>query len=275
MNNKALHTEMRSVPCERGTLTYLLTRKKVKNVNLRIKSDGRILVSANTRVSTAFIDDFVQRNQEYIFRILEKFRERQQANPMTPKQYVSGEDFMILGKHLTLEVLEIKEGRAASGQRAAGEAAGETTVQAMIGKIVKTTKANEAVWVEGSVLFLLVKETNNLKRKEKLINDWLKTIQRETFDQICREIYPLFQKYGIAYPEIKIRKMTSRWGSCQPTRGIITLNSKLIEAPRASIEYVVLHEFSHFIHPNHSRDFYNFVATLMPDWKERKAALPV
>ncbi len=251
MNNKALHTEMRSVPCERGTLTYLLTRKKVKNVNLRIKSDGRILVSANTRVSTAFIDDFVQRNQEYIFRILEKFRERQQSNPMTPKQYVSGEDFMILGKHLTLEVQELKEGRAVSGQRAAGE----------------------AVWVEDSKLFLLVKDTNNLKRKEKLINDWLKKLQRETFDQICREIYPLFQKYGIAYPQIKIRKMTSRWGSCQPTRGIITLNSRLIEAPRASIEYVVLHEFSHFIHPNHSKAFYGFVAALMPDWKERKAKL--
>lgn len=170
---------------------------------------------------------------------------------MTPKQYVSGEDFMILGKYLTLEVLELETGRAVSGQRIAGE----------------------EVWMEGSKLFLLVKDTNNLKRKEKLVNDWLNNLQRETFDQICREIYPLFQKYGIAYPQIRIRKMTSRWGSCQPTRGIITLNSRLIEVPRASIEYVVLHEFAHFIHPNHSKEFYAFVATLMPDWKERKNGL--
>lgn len=272
MNKKALYTEMRSVPCERGALTYLLTRKKVKNVNLRIKSDGRILVSANRRVSTAFIDDFVQRNQEYIFQVLERFRQRQTEYPVTPKKYVSGEDFRILGKHLTLEVLEMELGRAVSGQEAAGKEAGEKTTKVTA---ARTARMKEAVWVEGSVLFLLVKDKDNLKRKEKLINDWLKNLQRETFDQICREIYPLFQKYGIAYPQIKIRKMTSRWGSCQPTRGIITLNSRLIEVPRASIEYVVLHEFAHFIHPNHSKEFYTFVEKLMPDWKERKAELPV
>ncbi|OYP38116.1 metal-dependent hydrolase [Lachnotalea glycerini] len=53
----------------------------------------------------------------------------------------------------------------------------------------------------------------------------------------------------------------------------MSLNSKLIEAPRNCIEYVVLHEFTHFIHPNHSKKFYDFVAMLMPDWKERKMEL--
>ena len=67
--------------------------------------------------------------------------------------------------------------------------------------------------------------------------------------------------------------MTSRWGSCQTVKGIITLNSKLIEKPLRCIEYVVLHEFAHFIHPNHSKEFYDFVASLMPDWKERKIEL--
>lgn len=263
MNKKTLYTEMRSVPCERGALTYQLTRKSVKNVNLRIKSDGRILVSANRKVPVAFIDDFVQRNQEYIFRVLEKFRERQQANPETIHQYISGEDFLILGKHLTLEVVEMAVGM----ENVARNAAGKETVG-------KETAAKESVWVEGSVLFLAVKDKDNQKRKEKLVNDWLKKLQRETFDQICRETYPAFQEYGVKYPQIKIRRMTSRWGSCQPTRGIITLNSRLIEAPRESIEYVVLHEFAHFIHPNHSKEFYGFVEKLMPDWKKRKSELP-
>ncbi|MCM1187217.1 MAG: M48 family metallopeptidase [Lachnoclostridium sp.] len=205
------------------------------------------MVSANTRVPTAFIDEFVQKNQEYIFQVLEKFRERQQMHPMTPKQYVSGEDFMILGRHLTLQVQEIAAGNAA--------------------------ESGERVCAEGSALFLFVKDKDDFKRKEKLMNKWLQSLQREVFDRICQEIYPAFEEYGIAYPQIKIRRMTSRWGSCQPVRGIITLNSRLIEAPRESIEYVVLHEFAHFIHPNHSKDFYAFVAKLMPDWKERKAVL--
>lgn len=267
MNKKALYTEVRSVPCERGALTYLLTRKKVKNVNLRIKSDGRILVSANTRVSTAFIDNFVLENQKYIFRTLESFRRRQAAHPVTPRQYVSGEDFMLFGRHMALEVIELQEGREGGCQETAGkvitvERKGETAV-----------KAKETVWLDGSTLFLLVKDKEDFKRKEKLINKWLQNLERETFEQICREIYPAFAKYGIAYPQIKIRKMTSRWGSCQPTRGIITLNSRLIEMPRASIEYVALHEFAHFIHPNHSKEFYHFVESLMPDWKERRAGL--
>jgi len=63
------------------------------------------------------------------------------------------------------------------------------------------------------------------------------------------------------------------WGSCQPEKGVITLNSKLIAAPRNCIEYVVLHEFVHFIYSSHSKQFYEFVAMLMPDWKERKSEL--
>ena len=62
-------------------------------------------------------------------------------------------------------------------------------------------------------------------------------------------------------------------GSCQPKRGIITLNSQLIKVPRNCIEYVVLHEFAHYIHPNHSRQFWDFVTMMMPDWKERKKEL--
>ena len=88
-----------------------------------------------------------------------------------------------------------------------------------------------------------------------------------------KQAVELFEKYGVAYPTLKIRYMTSRWGSCQPKKGIITLNSKLIEAPRNCIEYVILHELVHFIHPNHSRQFWDFVAMMMPDWKERKKEL--
>jgi predicted metal-dependent hydrolase len=67
--------------------------------------------------------------------------------------------------------------------------------------------------------------------------------------------------------------MTSRWGSCQPKRGTITLNKRLIETPRSCIEYVVMHEFVHFRQPNHSKNFYDLLGVLMPDWNERKATL--
>jgi predicted metal-dependent hydrolase len=232
-------TEIRKVPCERRVLIYELTRKAVKNVNLRIKPDGSILVSANRAVPVSFIDDFVRNKQDFIIRALEKYEENRKYEAPVPKQYASGENFIILGKELRLKI---------------------------------TAGKQEAVWTDGVFIFLTVKDPDNLKRKEKLVNDWLKNLQRETFEQICRETYQVFKKYDVPNPQLKIRTMTSRWGSCQPKRGIITLNSKLIEAPRNYIEYVVLHEFAHFIHPNHSKKFYDFVAMLMPDWKERKVS---
>ncbi|WP_312368658.1 M48 family metallopeptidase [Lachnoclostridium sp.] len=234
------NSEMRRVPCESKVLEYQVTRKAVKNINLRIKPDGRILISANQIVPVEFIDDFVQNKQEYIIRALKKYEENRKYAASVPRQYVSGENFDILGRSMRLKVVE---------------------------------ENYEVVWTDGVFIFLSVKNKDDLKRKERLVTDWLKNLQLETFEQICKEIYQIFKKYDVPYPQLKIRYMTSRWGSCQPKRGVITLNSKLIEAPRNCIEYVVLHEFVHFIHQNHSRKFYEFVAMLMPDWKERKMEL--
>ena len=74
-------------------------------------------------------------------------------------------------------------------------------------------------------------------------------------------------------PALRIRSMETRWGSCLAQKGIITLNKRLLEAPRHCIEYVVMHELCHFLHPDHSKRFYAFLTTLMPDWRERKSIL--
>ena len=65
---KEFGSEVRCVVCKRGVLEYCLTRKDVKNINLRIKSDGQISVSAKPEVSVKYIDDFIYRKQEYIYR---------------------------------------------------------------------------------------------------------------------------------------------------------------------------------------------------------------
>lgn len=234
------NTEIRNVRCEQRVLEYQLTRKQVKNTNLRVKPDGQVFVSASQNVPVEFIDNFVKEKQEYIIRALDKYEENRKYVSFAPRQYVSGESFDILGKSLRLKVIQGNQ---------------------------------ESVTTDGVFIFLTVRNKENQKRKENLMNNWLKEMQTGTFNQISREIHQIFKKYDVEYPIIKVRYMTSRWGSCQSKRGVITLNSKLIEAPRNCIEYVVLHEFTHFIHPNHSKKFYDFVAMLMPDWKERKREL--
>lgn len=66
------------------------------------------------------------------------------------------------------------------------------------------------------------------------------------FGEIVEELYPVFQKYGVAVPSLRIRSMDTRWGSCLPGKGVITLNKRLLEAPRNCIEYVVMHELVSF-----------------------------
>lgn len=235
-----LNPEQRVVHCEDGDIPYLLTRKPVKNVNLRIKPEGEVLVSANNSVPTDFIDAFIEKKQRYIFSVLSRYEEKKKLFQAVPKRYVSGESYDLLGKSLRLKVEANKE---------------------------------ENVYTDGVYIFLKVKDKDDFRHKEIMMSKWLKQYQTTVFEELLQEKYLLFEKYGVTYPALKIRNMTSRWGSCQPKKGIITLNSKLIEAPRNCIEYVILHELVHFIHPNHSRQFWDFVAMMMPDWKERKEEL--
>lgn len=96
---------------------------------------------------------------------------------------------------------------------------------------------------------------------------------REVITKLCEKAYPYFREKGISFPQIKFRKMKSRWGSCHTKNGILTFNLNLIYAQIECIEYVVYHEFTHFLVPNHSAKFYQELAKVCPDWKEKRQKL--
>lgn len=220
-------------------IEYELQRKNVKNINLRIKADQTIWISANPRVSEKIIEEFITSKSEYILKALAYYNELEKYAPR-PKQYVDGESFRILGHDRRLKVLE---------------------------------GAKNKVEHDESYITLNVKNPYDYEMKKKLMDKWLMSICRDTVQALCDAIYPKFQKYGVAYPIIRYRHMISRWGSCQPKRGILTFNYALIEAPMSCIEYVVVHEFTHFLQPNHSKKFYQQLAMFMPDWEKRKKIL--
>lgn len=239
----AAHMQQRQVDCERGMITYILTRKKVKNVNLRIKQDGRVLVSAGNRVPADFIDGLIRQKQEFIFSALAKYEEIRKQGGDIPKQYVSGESYRILGRNLQLKVIKVEK------------------------------KENERVYADEKNIYMEVRDVDDFRHKEIVMMRWMKAYRMSVFKELVEETYERFRKYNVVFPVLKVRSMTSRWGSCQPGKGVITLNSSLIAAPRHCIEYVVVHEFAHFIHPNHSKQFWDFMTMMMPDWRVRKAEL--
>ena len=229
----------RSVVVENREICYCLERKNVKNLNLRVRKDGSVFVSANEIVPCEEIDKFIYSKSLYIFKAIDHFREMAQYKPQ-PKQYVSGETFYIQGRGLRLQVSQAKKDRISS---------------------------------DGVYIFLEVKDVNDIEKKRQLVTRFLDQQCKTVFGEVMEELYPLFKKYGVEKPSLRIRDMETRWGSCLTKKHIITLNKRLLEAPRNCIEYVVMHELCHFIHPNHSKQFYAFLSMLMPDWKERKRFL--
>jgi len=75
-----------------------------------------------------------------------------------------------------------------------------------------------------------------------------------------------------ATPELRIRTMQKRWGSCTET-GVITLNLKLIQVPKALIDYVIIHELCHLKEHNHSHAYYHLLDRVLPDWRARRDEL--
>ena len=220
-------------------IEYDLQRKKVKNINLRIKPDKTITVSANPRVPEIRIERFILDKQDFILMALEKYSKMQKSLPK-PKQYVDGEIVKVLGQDLTLKVFSAKK---------------------------------NCVEIDEPFIKLYVKDLNDASLKKKVLDKWLCNQVEQIVIRICEKVYPLFKKYSGDFPTIKFRKMTSRWGSCHTTKKVLTFNYALVNAPIECIEYVIYHEFTHLIEPNHSKKFYLALSNFLPDYKQRKRAL--
>ena len=99
------------------------------------------------------------------------------------------------------------------------------------------------------------------------VTKWYKNQAKELFLEHLNTQYNKFTK-RILYPELKIRKMTSRWGVCNIKTKVITLNLELIKRDTKYLDYVIVHELSHLIHGNHSDKFWALVEDNMPDYKK-------
>ncbi|MGG3752409.1 SprT family zinc-dependent metalloprotease [Heyndrickxia coagulans] len=220
-------------------IDFVVKRKKVKNVNLNIKPDMTIEVTANDRVPLDFICDFVKTKGAWILKNVKTFKDVQ-AFRHSEREYVSGETFKYLGKQYRLRVMQEEE---------------------------------EKVKYFRGFIYLYVTNTENVNRKAKLIDEWYREKAQKTFHESLDKMFPLVQKYGVEKPNIDLRSMKARWGSALTEKNTILLNTELIKAPKYCIDYVVLHELIHFKYNDHSDNFYKMLYSLMPDWEKRKAIL--
>lgn len=107
---------------------------------------------------------------------------------------------------------------------------------------------------------------------EKTLAKWVKQQIITTYQEHLNYWYQTFEE-KIPIPNLKIRKMKTRWGVCNIKNQNVTLNSELIRYEIDCLDYVIVHELSHFIEPNHSKKFWQVVSKYCPNYKEIRKKL--
>lgn len=105
-----------------------------------------------------------------------------------------------------------------------------------------------------------------------MLDKWYKKQAQVLFLEHLNLKYRLFEE-KIPYPTLKIRRMKTRWGVCNRRDNSVTLNLDLLKYDTEALDYVIVHELSHFVHFNHSSSFWNLVEKYTPDYKRIKKVL--
>lgn len=100
----------------------------------------------------------------------------------------------------------------------------------------------------------------------KELDKWISKNIREIFTNRLYYWYNEFEE-NIPKPSLRLRKMTTRWGVCNTKSKVITLNTELFKYDIECLDYVVIHELSHLVHANHSKEFWNVVSKYCPNYK--------
>ena len=114
--------------------------------------------------------------------------------------------------------------------------------------------------------FIIYFIDSDVYKIEKFLDHWYHEKAKEIFLSIVDRYSKILNKN---VKIVRIRKMKTRWGSCNHIKNYINLNVDMIKKPLHFIEFVILHELAHLTHPNHSNKFYDYLSFYMPDWRER------
>ena len=143
-----------------------------------------------------------------------------------------------------------------------------------LNKVKRQSEINSGFYYLGQKYDIMLVPLENMRIDDnkiyasdyKKVEMWLKSQMLNIFTERLKYNYDLFEEV-IPFPKLKIRKMKTRWGVCNKRDNSVTLNSNLIKYSLREIDYVIIHELSHFVHFDHSREFWETVSKYMPSYK--------
>lgn len=220
------------------TIEYALSYTDRETLAIHVHPDTHVSVDAPIGSELAEIEKRVHKRASWIVKQQRDFERYYYEVPA--RKYVSGESHRYLGRQYRLKVLPSQDG--------------------------------ESIKMDRGRFLIHTREKDNRERKKQLLDNWYRGHAQRVFTERVKKWHPHFQRYHIPLPQVVIRRMKTRWGSCT-AEGKITLNLKLIQVPKHLIDYVIVHELSHIVEHNHSDEFYALLTRIMPDWEERRETL--
>ncbi len=212
-----------------------LTRKKMRSISIRINvPNGEVRASASFRYSDSQVFKFIEQKAEWIKEARARIiKLRDEGKIKLPPKLISGEEHYFFGKKFPLEVVK----------------------NSQINKITLSDLGFE----------MKVCGQSNFKQRQKLLDDF--------YRQHLKEKIPAFiakyeEKMGIKIAEFGVKKMKTRWGTCNVRARRIWLTLELAKKPIEFLESIVVHEMTHLLEQKHSKRFYALIDQFMPEWRK-------
>lgn len=215
-----------------------LARKRMKNLRARVLPDGTLHISAPLSCPDSVIRRFLNERADDLLRCLDEAA----ALPPPPACLVrEGATLPLFGRPTTLH-LSVSDHR-------------------------------HVEWREDA-LFVFLRPCDGDGVRHRLLGDYLRSCGHAEMTRQLSDIHPLFAASGVPFPALTFRRMVGCWGNCHMHEKRVVLNDALVYVPRPAIAYVVAHELTHFLQPNHSPAFYRELSARLPDYAARRALLP-
>ena len=210
--------------------------KKRKTMGIQIDSSGQVKVISPIGISEEDILRIVKTKAKWI--IQKQYDIKSINGGKINREAVNGESYMYLGRNYSLQLVDDKSIK-------------EISVRLLQGKFIVTTN------------------TRNQDKIKLALEKWYreKTLKRVT-ERI--KYYKKYFKEDVT--DIKVKEQKKRWASCTWNDELL-FNWRCVMAPSNVLDYIVVHEMCHMVHKNHSKDFWNLVGEIMPDYISRKTWL--
>ena len=221
-----------------GTLVpYTIRRstRRKKTVAVTVDPAGGVVLLAPEHSSPDELDRIVARKAEWIVRRLR--RAESHGPPPSPREFVSGESVLYLGRHYRLKVQP--------------HASGEAKLRGGWLHV----PAREGAGQPGEVRSALIA--------------WFR---RHAVRRLPERVAAWRARAGVPMPPVLVSNQQKRWGSCD-RNGTIRLNWRIIQAPMRLVDYVVVHELVHLRHRGHGHEYWQALGRVMPDYERRREDL--